>query len=197
MNNQELLDLVKKTSGDPDYQTIEINDVVIKKGYSQCWMTWENILKTKIDFKDKSVCDIGCFNGYFSIKAKKAGAKSVVGIDQNDPALVISKNISEMNNMDCEFIKKIVGKDILFEKQYDIIMALNMLHHVRMASGEIVHKQVIDSIIKNSKESIFEVNADEIPAVIACINENNASYTTRVSHRKTQFGDRTVFYVKN
>lgn len=197
MNEQELLSFIEQTSGDPKYQTVEIDDRIIKRGYSQCWISWDNILNTGISFSNKTVCDLGCFNGYFSIKAKKLGAKLVIGIDQNAAALSIARTVSEMNNIECEFINKIVGEPNLFDRQYDIIMALNMLHHVRAAKGENVHKQVINDIIVHSKEVIFEVNANEIAAVTACVAENDSDMTTHSSHRKTQFGDRSILYVKN
>lgn len=39
------------------------------------------MLELGLDFKNKKVLDIGCFDGYYSFMASKMGASSVVGID--------------------------------------------------------------------------------------------------------------------
>ena len=37
--------------------------------------------------------DTGCFNGYFSFKSLELGAKKVIGVDQNAPALKICNKL--------------------------------------------------------------------------------------------------------
>ena len=47
---------------------------------------------------DKVIMDTCCFNGYFSFKALENGAKKVIGIDQNKPALKICNKLCIYNN---------------------------------------------------------------------------------------------------
>lgn len=192
-----LMNYIDKTSGDPKYQTIEINNKIIRLGASNCPSSWANILKTGIEFTNKKVCDLGSFNGYFSIKCKKAGALSVDGYDVNEPAIKISKLIALYNNLKCSFYKKNLGVDEFISDNYDIILALNMLHHVKLNNGENGYNQVIDGIFKHCKEAIFEVNDKEIPDIKKYADINSFTLIKSVeSHRKTMFGNRYVLYYK-
>jgi len=63
------------------------------------------------DIKDKKVVDLGCGTGIFSLGAKIANAKEVVGIDIDEKAIKIAQNYAEKNNEDIQFITKDV-KDV-------------------------------------------------------------------------------------
>ncbi len=189
------LKYINKISGAPKYQTMEINNKVVKYGSEKCWLSWNNILKIGIQFKDKSVCDLGCFNGYFSIKFKRAGATTVTGYDVNVPALKISKLNALYNNIVCLFIKKNMGKDVLFTKKYDIIVALNVLHHVARNNTNKDYKQVLDDIFKNCNEALFEINNKEITDIKIYAEKNNFKLSRTIkSHRNTMFGQRYILY---
>lgn len=191
-----LLKYIDKISGDPKYQTIEVNNKIIRHGASNCPLSWDNILKTGINFTNKTVCDLGSFNGYFSIKCKKAGASLVDGYDINEPALKVAKLVSLYNNQKCSFYKKNIGNDT-FTNNYDIIIALNMLHHIKLNYGEIIFKRAIDDIFKHSNEALFEVNDKEILDIkTEAINNHFTLIKTVESHRKTMFGNRFILYFK-
>ena len=82
---------------DKYYQDIEVLDFL---GYSESSKSWNNINKLNIDWTNKRVCDLGCFHSYFGIKAIKAGAKSVIGLDVTMAAIETSKIICELSNVD-------------------------------------------------------------------------------------------------
>jgi len=192
---KELLQFIDKTSGDPKYQTIELNGEVIRKGYAECWKSWENINKTGILWEGKSVCDLGCFNGYYCFKIEKAGAKEVVGYDRNGAALTISGKIAELTNSKCLFVKKEIGEPYLFDRKFDVILALNFLHHVEEEKGLLGFRRAIEAIFTHSNEVIFEVNEKEIFEISDAARVNGFSLIARIeSHRKTQFGNRFILY---
>ena len=65
-------------------------------------------MKLGLTFKDKVIFDLGCFNGYFSFKAMQVGAKKIIGVDNNDPAVQIYNHICDLYNYkQCRAIKKI------------------------------------------------------------------------------------------
>ena len=211
-----ILDYIDKISGAKDYQSIILNDKYIRKGTEKDWITLDNILKCT-SLNGKIVMDIGCFNGYFSFMFVKNGAKKVVGIDNNDPALKICNLLAIMNNyyeykngnlikdnsseLGINFYKKTIGVDNLFDNiqtdKIDIIFALNVLHHVKRILGTDAFKNSVDSLFKNSNEVIFEINEAEMDDIIKISDDNNFTLQNKIeSHRKTMFGDRWVLYFK-
>jgi putative methylase len=63
------------------------------------------------DIQDKKVIDLGCGTGIFSLGAKIANAKEVIGIDIDEVAIKIAKDYAEKNNENIQFIIKDV-KDV-------------------------------------------------------------------------------------
>jgi len=168
-HKEEITSLVNKTSCDPSYQRIEINSDVIKEGRVKSLTTWENIRNSGISFYNKSVCDIGCFNGYFSFKAEETGAKEVVGFDADAPAIETCNKLKDFRESNCKFVGRKFGGDWFFDKKYDVVMSLNMLHHVRKQVGELRYKEAIADLFKHCNEAIFEIDPvdNEIIAGIA------------------------------
>lgn len=211
-----LLRFIDTTSGDKNYQSIILNNEYIRKGTEQDWLTFENILKCTA-LKDKVVCDIGCFNGYFSFKSISEGAKKVIGIDHNSNAINICNKLAYYNHyhlwkdgiktdvsseLGIHFYLKKIGKDIIFsneiiETKIDVIFALNYLHHLKNDLGEKAFLDTVDSFFKNASEVIFEVNEKDINDIHETAIKNNFKLVNRIeSHRKTMFGNRSMIYFK-
>ena len=212
-----LLNFIDETSGAKNYQSILLDDEYIRKGTEQDWLTFENIKKCTT-LKDKVVCDTGCFNGYFSFMSLKDGAKKVIGIDHNAPALSICNKIAiysnyhlwvdgKKNDVSCEygihFYEHKIGKDLIFDElktnpKIDIIFAFNYLHHLKNELGLETFNNTIDSYFKNSKEVIFEINDCEIDDIEEISLKNNFILKNKIeSHRKTSFGNRWILYYSN
>lgn len=196
ITEKNLLDFINKTVGDPNYQTIELSGKRVRGGYSKSWITWSKILETGISFANKTVADIGCFLGYFCFKSKLSGAKEVVGFDKNIPALNGAKKIAEHTSASIEFKQKNIGKEKV-ERKFDVILALNMLHHVRKDYGGDAYSFAINNIFESCSEVIFEVNEDELSTIHDLSKQNDFSLINKiVSHRKTQYGNRSILYYK-
>ncbi|KKM17063.1 hypothetical protein LCGC14_1679550 [marine sediment metagenome] len=90
----------------------------------------------KIDFKGKTVLDLGCSSGVFANYAASQGAKRVVGIDMENPvrASQLLANFLEYHNNDYKTWDLLhsldVETDLCGFKQFDIIFFLSMLYHV-------------------------------------------------------------------
>lgn len=209
-----LLEFIDNTSGAKNYQSIILDKESIRDGTEGDWITLENILKCT-SLKDKVVIDTGCFNGYFSFKALDLGAKKVIGIDQNIPALNICQKLAIYNHFhiwengqktdnSCQFginfYEHKIGIDNIFDEQkinppIDIIFAFNYLHHLINAYGKDAFINTLHSFFQNSKEVIFEVNDKEIDDIIKIAKENKFTLNKKIeSHRKTGFGNRWILH---
>lgn len=205
-----LIKYIKEVSGHSTYQSIVLDGEYIQKGSEKDWITLNNILKCT-DLTDKVVMDTGCFNGYFSFKSLEKGAKRVIGVDHNSPAISICNKLCIYNNLHrwrlgkkdeysspIEFKLRKIGKEDIFsdiEVDIDIIYALNYLHHLERELGLNTFLAVIDSFFKNSKEIIFEVNEREIQYINNVANKNSFKLANKIeSHRKTSVGDRWVLH---
>ena len=91
-----------------------------------------------IDFKDKSVIDIGCWDGFYSIKAKQKGARSVLGIDINpwgksDWIANFREAVKKFGfnpvDIDCRY-EDLFELDCYWEKR-DIVLFMGVLYHLQ------------------------------------------------------------------
>ena len=137
---------------DKNYQDIECLGF---KGYDPSEPSWLKIIgELGVQFAGKTVCDLGCFHGYYSIKAKEAGAISVIGLDRAEEILTTARMISKAADIHVEYS--------LWESQEvpppcDIALLLNMLHHCPDP----------EATLRNLKceEAVFEINQDQLPLV--------------------------------
>lgn len=95
------------------------------RGYSRSYQTWDRI-RGLVDWSGLSVVDLGCFHGYFSFRAKEAGASKVQGLDREEAVLVTSRMIGELEGLDVEFIQWDDSQEI---PECDVTLLLNALHH--------------------------------------------------------------------
>jgi 2-polyprenyl-3-methyl-5-hydroxy-6-metoxy-1,4-benzoquinol methylase len=149
---------IDNTSCDPSYQRVEVKGDVIRDGRVGSLITWENTRNSGISLYNKSVCDIGCFNGYFSFKAEEAGAREVTGFDADAPAIETCNKLKELRESNCQFVGRRFGNDWFFDKKYDVIMSFNMLHHVRKQVGDEKYGKAIKDLFAHCSEALFEID---------------------------------------
>jgi ribosomal protein L11 methylase PrmA len=193
------------------YQSIILENEYIRKGTESDFKTLEHILKLT-NFINKNILDLGCFNGYFCFQAINHGANKVVGIDINQPALDICRKLSIYNNYyqinngeltlnkELYFYKKDLGIDNIFDittSQIDLVLVLNVFHHIINSQGLEKAKKLLNDLFNNSKEIIFEVNEKELNDIETIANQNNFKLVGKVeSHRKTMYGNRWILNYK-
>jgi len=166
-------DYIDSLSYDKFYQDIECINF---KGYSKSWQTWDNI-KDLIDWKDKSVIDLGCFHGYFSFKAEQAGAIGIIGLEKNDIILETANKIKHMFRSKAIFQKWEGGEST---PQADVALVLNMLHHTKDK------EKTLQNI--NAKFAIFEIEKSQIEL----IKKYYTIIKEVVSHRVDASQNRTI-----
>ncbi len=83
----------------------------------------------EIDFKGKTVLDVGCSNGQFANYAYGRGAKRVVGVDlpiMIDPARQLS---NYLGNFNIDYLEADLNKESIVGK-FDIVLYLSMITHI-------------------------------------------------------------------
>lgn len=144
--------LLSEMPHDKYYQDINIDTITIP-GYSKSNETMDR-LKSIVDFKGKSILDIGCFHGYFLFQAEKLGAGELLGIDENEYAVSVACQVSHLTNSKAKFeltsVENWQPHDV-----YDICLCLNMLHHVKDKDN------ALRKIFLSAKVIIFEINNNQ------------------------------------
>jgi hypothetical protein len=95
------------------------------EGYSDSAGTWEQI-RDLVEWKGKSVVDLGCFHGFHSFRAHASGARSVVGMDQATQALITARAINVMGGHRVKFQHWTADDPV---PPADVTLCLNALHH--------------------------------------------------------------------
>lgn len=110
-------------------------------------------------FKDKpiglSILDIGCNNGFYSLKAINEGANRAIGIDKADVFLQIGKDAKKFIGYDnINFIHGDIMEDGLPDDNFDIVLCLNILHYFTIEQV----KKILDMIDERcNKMMVFEI----------------------------------------
>jgi tRNA (mo5U34)-methyltransferase len=114
------------------------------------------------DLHGKSVLDIGCNAGFYSIEMKRRGAERVVAIDTDEKYLAQARFAAEVNGTDIEFRNLSVYRVGELHEQFDLVLFMGVLYHLRhpLLALELLHEHVVadllvaQSLLRGSKESL-------------------------------------------
>ena len=108
----------------------------------QKWQRFAQVLPN--DLRDKTVLDIGCNAGFYSIEMKRRGAARVVGMDFDERYLAQAKFASETLGLEIEFQKLSVYDVHQLGDKFDIILFLGVLYHLRhpLLALDLIHEHV-------------------------------------------------------
>jgi tRNA (mo5U34)-methyltransferase len=84
-----------------------------------------------VDLSGRSVLDIGCNAGFYSIEMKKRGADRVLGIDCDEDYLAQARFAAEVCGADIEFMQMSVYDVARLREKFDIVLFLGVLYHLR------------------------------------------------------------------
>ena len=121
------------------YHKIELDKGIVTPGYDfdDLWLPLKEEM-SKVDFGNKKVLDIGCWDGLWSFEAEKLGAAEVFATDIHN-----QRSFSEQGSITFEFAKKhlkskvkyreasVYDIDHYFQNQFDIVIFFGVLYHLR------------------------------------------------------------------
>ena len=117
------------------WHKIKLNNGEYTNGECDAELLRKWYLFDEMDFKNKSVLDVGCWDGYYSFEAEKLGASRMVSLDDCNFRWSDYKGyefLHEYFNSKAEFvIGNVYTLDTKFrQKEFDIILCYGVLYHL-------------------------------------------------------------------
>src|SRR5579885_2364570 len=97
----------------------------------------------------KSVLDIGCNAGFYSIEMKRRGAARVLGIDSDDDYLAQARFAAEVTGQNIEFRKLSVYRVAELREKFDLVLFMGVLYHLRhpLLALDLLHEHVTRDLL--------------------------------------------------
>src|SRR3954454_17634154 len=93
------------------------------------WKTFADAIPK--DLTGKSVLDIGCNGGFYSLEMKKRGGAGVLGVDFDEDYLAQARFAAQVTGFDIEFRKLSVYDVGALGKRFDVVLFMGVLYHLR------------------------------------------------------------------
>ena len=101
------------------------------------------------DLHGKSVLDIGCNGGFYSLEMKRRGATRVLGIDWDERYLAQARFAAEVEGLDIEFAKLSVYDVGALGERFDLVIFMGVLYHLRhpLLALDLIHEHVAGDLL--------------------------------------------------
>jgi tRNA (mo5U34)-methyltransferase len=83
------------------------------------------------DLTGKTVLDIGCNGGFYSMEMKRRGASRVLGVDFDEDYLAQARFAAEVAGLDIEFQRLSVYDVARLGEKFDVVVFMGVLYHLR------------------------------------------------------------------
>ncbi len=93
------------------------------------WRAFEQAIPA--DLSGKTVLDIGCNAGFYSLQMKQRGAARVVGIDSDPAYLAQARFAAEVTGADIEFCELDVYQVDKLAEKFDLVLFMGVIYHLR------------------------------------------------------------------
>lgn len=111
------------------------------------WREFEHAIPG--DLRGKSVLDIGCNGGFYSIEMKRRGAGRVLGIDHDEDYLRQARFAAEVRGADIEFRRVSVYDVGSLGEKFDLVLFMGVLYHLRhpLLALDLLHEHVTRDLL--------------------------------------------------
>jgi tRNA (mo5U34)-methyltransferase len=117
------------------------------------------------DLGDRTVLDIGCNAGFYSMEMKRRGAGRVLGIDTDADYLAQARFAAEISQLEIEFRQASVYDVGALGERFDIVLFMGVLYHLRhpLLALDLIHEHVADDLLvfQSMQRGSCEVKAVE------------------------------------
>jgi tRNA (mo5U34)-methyltransferase len=111
------------------------------------WTSFEQAIPR--DLRGKTVLDIGCNGGFYSIEMKRRGADRVLGIDHDEDYLRQARFAARVSGFDIEFRRVSVYDAGRIGEKFDLVLFLGVLYHLRhpLLALDLLHEHVTRDLL--------------------------------------------------
>ena len=111
------------------------------------WETFAHALPE--DLTGRTVLDVGCNAGFFSLQMKARGAARVVGIDSDPRYLAQARLAAEVSRSDVEFRQLTVYEVAQLGERFDIVLFMGVLYHLRhpLLALDLLHEHAVGEML--------------------------------------------------
>lgn len=101
------------------------------------------------DLTGRTVLDIGCNAGFYSLEMKRRGAARVLGIDFDDTYLEQARFAAEMLGLDISFAKLSVYDVAALKECFDLVLFMGVLYHLRhpLLALDLIREHVVGDLM--------------------------------------------------
>jgi len=101
------------------------------------------------DLTGKSVLDIGCNAGFYSIEMKRRGAARVLGIDSDERYLAQARFAADVVGADIEFRNLDVYRVSELGERFNLVIFMGVLYHLRhpLLALDLLHRYVVGDLL--------------------------------------------------
>ncbi len=99
--------------------------------------------------RGRSVLDIGCNAGFYSIAAMRAGAARVLGIDSDPDYLAQARFAAEVSGLPIEYRQLSVYDVGTLGERFDVVLFLGVLYHLRhpLLALDLIHEHAAGDLL--------------------------------------------------
>jgi tRNA (mo5U34)-methyltransferase len=154
------------------------------------------------DLSGRSVLDIGCNAGFYSIEMKRRGAARVLAVDTDPRYLAQARFAAEVQGADIEFRQMSVYELPMLGERFDLVLFMGVLYHLRhpLLALDILHAHVVadtlvfQSMLRGSAEA-GRVESDYLFWQTAHFEDASYPRMYFVEHKYS--GDPTNWWIPN
>lgn len=119
------------------------------------------------DLRGKSVLDIGCNAGFYSLEMKRRGADRVVGIDFDERYLAQARLAAEVHGLEIEWRRLSVYDVAELGERFDWVIFMGVFYHLRhpLLALDLIHEHVAKDLLifqsmQRGSEDVMELASD-------------------------------------
>ena len=150
----------------------------------------------------KSVLDIGCNAGFYSLEMKRRGAERVLGIDTDERYLRQARFAAEFSSLDIEFRCMPVWDVATLGERFDLVIFMGVFYHLRhpLLALDLIHEHVASDMLlfqsmQRGSDEIAEVAEDYEITAAGPFDQPGFPRLHFIEHRYSH--DQTNWWVPN
>ena len=111
------------------------------------WLQFSHLLPD--DLEGRSVLDIGCNAGFFTLEMKRRGAGRILAIDHDPRYLAQAELVFDAFNIDAELRQLSIYDVGMIGERFDLVLFMGVFYHLRhpLLALDLIHEHVADDLM--------------------------------------------------